>query len=465
MPAAGPGPRSGTCRVAPVRVVAAATRRRGGLPALIAACSASRLRWRRWRILLLALLLAGCSGTSADPREVVRFWAMGREGLVAQQLVAGFEREHPGIRVEVQQLPWTAAHAKLLTAVAGGTTPDVSQMGNTWIPEMAALHALSPLDAQIAASRRIRPGDYFKGIWDSNVIDGHVYGVPWYVDTRLLFYRRDLLAAAGFDRPPRTWAEWTRMLAALKARAAPGDYAILLPLNEFEPLLSLALEQPQPLLRDRDQYGNFENPGYRQALRFYLQMFRSGYAPRIDNTQVPNVPAEFGRGHFVFYISGPWMIQEFEQRMPAALRGQWMTAPLPGPDGPGSGIAGGASLVLFKHAGHKRAAWQLIEYLSQPAIQQQFHALTGDLPPRRSSWALPGIADDPYAQAFRAQLERARAVPRVPEWEEIVNEMQVIAARAAFGRIDVAAATAAMDRRSDAILAKRRWMLRRGTVP
>lgn len=463
MPAPGPGP--GTRRVVARRAVAAGTRRRGGLQALVAACSASRMRWRRWRILLLILLLAGCARTPADHRAVVRFWAMGSEGRVAQQLVAGFERLHPDIRVKVQQLPWTAAHAKLLTAVAGGTTPDVGQIGNTWIPEMVAMHALSPLDAQIATSRLIRPDDYFRGIWASNVIDGRVYGVPWYVDTRLLFYRRDLLAAAGFAQPPRTWAEWTRMLAAIKAHAAPGDYAILLPLNEFEPLLSLALEEPQPLLRDHDQYGNFRNPGNRQALRFYLQMFREGYAPRIDNTQVPNVPAEFGRGHFVFYISGPWMIQEFEQRMPVAVRDKWMTAPLPGPDGPGSGIAGGASLVLFKHAEHKRAAWKLIEYLSQPAIQEQFHTLTGDLPPRRSSWALPGIANDPYAQAFRAQLERARAVPRVPEWEEIVNEMQVIAARAAFGRMDVAAATAAMDRRTDAILAKRRWMLRRGTVP
>ena len=426
-------------------------------------------RWRRLRILLLlllqALLLAGCARAPADNREVVRFWAMGREGLVAQQLIAGFERLHPDIRVEVQQLPWAAAHAKLLTAVAGDTTPDVCQMGNTWIPEMVALHVLVPLDTRIAGSRLIRPADYFRGIWDSNVIDGRVYGVPWYVDTRLLFYRRDLLAAAGFDHPPRTWAEWMQMLAALKAHAAPGDYAVLLPLNEFEPLLSLALEEPQPLLRDHGQYGNFQNPGFQQVLRFYLQMYRAGYAPRIDNTEVPNVPAEFGRGNFAFYISGPWMIREFQQRMPAAVQGDWMTAPLPGPDGQGSGIAGGASLVLFRHAEHPRAAWQLIEYLSQPAVQQQFHALTGDLPPRRSSWSLPGIADDPYAQSFRAQLERARAVPRVPEWEQIVNEMQVIAARAAYGRMNVATATAKMDRRSDAILAKRRWMLRRGTVP
>lgn len=65
-------------------------------------------------------LLLGLIGCGAH-REVVelRFWAMGRESEVLASLMPAFEREHPGIHVRVEQLPWTAAHAKLLTAVAG----------------------------------------------------------------------------------------------------------------------------------------------------------------------------------------------------------------------------------------------------------------------------------------------------------------------------------------------------------
>ena len=70
---------------------------------------------------------------------------MGREGEVVRQLLPDFEREHPGIRVEVQQLPWTAAHQKLLTAFAGDALPDVAQLGNTWLPEFVALHAIDPV--------------------------------------------------------------------------------------------------------------------------------------------------------------------------------------------------------------------------------------------------------------------------------------------------------------------------------
>src|SRR5205085_629997 len=164
------------------------------------------------------------------------------------------ERTHPGIRVDVQQLPWTAAHEKLLTAFAGDATPDLCQLGNTWVPEFVALKALAPLDASVAASSVIEPQDYFPGIWDTNRVGGALYGVPWYVDTRLLFYRRDLLAQAGYTAPPRSWPEWTAMLEAIRQHSGAGRYGIVLPPNEFEPLVALALQQDDPLVRDDGRY-------------------------------------------------------------------------------------------------------------------------------------------------------------------------------------------------------------------
>src|SRR5262244_566764 len=100
-------------------------------------------------LFLLVSFAAGCGSPSRD--AVVRFWAMGREGEVVRELLPEFERTHPGIRVEAQQLPWTAAHEKLLTAFAGDATPDVCQLGNTWIPEFAALKALEPLDGRVGS--------------------------------------------------------------------------------------------------------------------------------------------------------------------------------------------------------------------------------------------------------------------------------------------------------------------------
>lgn len=401
--------------------------------------------------------LAGC----ARERRALRLWAMGREGEVVGELLREFARERPDIVVRVEQLPWSAAHEKLLTAFAGDATPDVAQLGNTWLPEFVALDALEPLDARVAATPALDAKDYFDGIWATNVIDGRLYGLPWYVDTRLLFYRRDLLVQAGFGAPPVTWAEWQAMLRAIKRQAGRERFAVLLPLNEYDPLVALALQQDEPLLRDGARFGNFRGAGFRRTLDFYLSLYAEQLAPPASNNEIANVWNEFARGYFSFYISGPWNLGEFRRRLPAGLQEAWMTAPLPGPDGPGASIAGGSSLALFRRSQRKDEAWALVDFLSRAATQRRFRALTGNLPPRRAAWDDPALAADVRAQAFRAQLERARPVPQVPEWERIATELRVVLEKVVHGDLAAAAMPAEMDRRADRILDKRRWMLER----
>ena len=410
---------------------------------------------RVWVAVLALLALSGCGREPAS--EPLRFWAMGREAEVVAELIPEFERES-GIEVDIQQIPWTAAHEKLLTAFAADALPDVCQLGNTWIPEFAALDTLEPLQGRVDASTVIEQDDYFPGIWDTAVIDGELVGVPWYVDTRLLYYRKDLLRQAGVERAPRTWAEWEQAMAAIKRQAGPGRYAILMPLNEFEQQLSFALQQDDPLLRDHDGRGNFQSPGFRRAVGFYANMFEQGWAPKMSETQISNVWDEFFNGFYAFYLSGPWNIREFRRRQPPALEGQWGTMPLPGPDGPGAGIAGGTSLVLFRSSPRKDRAWKLVEFLSRPDIQQRFHAMIGDLPPRRSAWEHPSLAGDELARAFRDQLERVKPAPKVLEWERIVQEMRIATERVVRGGQPQDQALAELDTRVDAILAKRRWM-------
>jgi multiple sugar transport system substrate-binding protein len=411
----------------------------------------------RRRFLLASAALA--SGPAfGQSRQRVRFWAMGREGEVVRELLRDFEREHPAIRLDIQGLPWTAAHEKLLTAFAGDAVPDLCQLGNTWIPEFAALDALEPLDSRVAAAN-IPQDDYFPGIWATNVVEGALLGVPWYVDTRLLFYRRDILADAGYRAPPRDWPEWVRMMEAVKARN-PKEFAVILPLNEYEPLVALALQQEEPLLREGGRYGNFRGEGFRRALAFYLDLFTRGLAPPANDTQIANVWNEFGKGHFAFYISGPWQIGEFKRRLPPQLQDAWMTSPLPGPTGPGQSIAGGCSLAIFRRSRVKDAAWQVVEYLSRTQTQRRFHEMTGNLPPRRSSWA-GALEGDVYARAFRDQLDRVKPTPKVPEWERIAQEMRLVTERVVRGDFAAAEAPVELDRRADRLLEKRRWMLAR----
>lgn len=413
----------------------------------------------RYVLNLLACLTIGCAAAPDAPVEL-EFWAMGREGEVVQELIRDFERLHPDIRVEVQQLPWTSAHEKLLTAYAGDALPDLCQLGNTWLPEFVALDALENLDARIAQSAIVDTSDYFPGIWDTNVIEASVYGIPWYVDTRLLFYRKDLLLQAGFDAPPETWAEWEEAMRRIKALVGEDNYAILLPTNEYEQQIVFALQQEEAMLRDQDQYGNFRGDDFRRAFQFYVDMFRNGWSPTVANTQISNVWQEFSKGYFSFYITGPWQIGEFKRRLPDSLQGDWMTAPMPGPDGWGASTAGGASLVMMASSKHKPEVWKLIEFLSAPEQQLRFYELTGDLPAREQAWEDSVLAMNVYARAFREQLLRVKPTPKVPEWERIATKIREYSEAAVNEQLTVDEALTALDRDVDQVLEKRRWIMR-----
>ena len=412
----------------------------------------------------LALATAGaCGRADAGEATSVRLWAFGREGEVVQQLIPEFERLNPGVRVRVQQIPWTAAHEKLLTAFVGDAMPDVAQLGNTWVPEFAALGALEPLDARVAQSPALDPADYFGGIWATNVVNDTTFGIPWYVDTRVMFYRSDLLRRAGVERVPETWEEWRTAMQRVKALGGATEYAALLPLDEWTLPVVLGMQAGSPLLDDGARHGAFSGPEFRRALAYYVSLFRDGLAPAVANTQISNLYQEFARGRFAFYVTGPWNIGEFKRRLPPELQGSWATAPIPGPSGADGGLstAGGSSVVLFRASRNKDAAWKLVEYLSQPEQQVRFYELTGDLPARTAAWRHPVLAGDPYARAFGEQLTRTRALPAVPEIELIVQRVAQYAEQAARGQRSVDDATEALDREVDRILEKRRWMLER----
>jgi multiple sugar transport system substrate-binding protein len=431
-----------------------AKRRSDSLRRLVCGLQAAAIGWM--------IATAGC-GRDESQQTVIDFWAIGSEGEHVVELIRQFEQENPTLRVRVQQIPWNAAHEKLLTAFAGNATPDVCQLGNTWIPEFVALDALEPLDGRVATSEEVVPADYFPGLWETNQVGESLYGVPWYGDTRVLFYRRDLLKQAGFAQPPETWEEWLAAMRAIKRAAGPDRYAVLIPTNEWEQPTIFALQTGSDMLRDDGRYGDFQSSDFRRAFEFYVGLFGEGLAPNVRNTEVSNVWEEFARGYFAMYITGPWNIGEFRRRLPAEMQDKWATAVLPRPATSKFSVsqAGGCGLVLFRRSPCRDEAWRLIEFLSQPPQQVRFYELTGNLPPRESSWQLGRLLEDPQVRAFHDQLEHVAPLPRVPEWEQITTDIMQAGQAAIAGRVTIDQALATLNQSVDALLDKRRWMLAR----
>lgn len=409
-------------------------------------------------VALSIALAAGCARTGGDAGEVV-FWAMGSEAEAADVVLAGFREQHPDIRVRVQRVPWSAAHEKLLTAFVGRSMPDVFQLGNTWVAELDALGALEPLDARAAASEGVERDDYFAGALAANLVGDRLMALPWYVDTRLLFYRRDLLREAGVAEPPATWEEWKAAMQRVRRGGPDPRYGVFLPIDEWQTPVVLALQQGADLLTDEDTRGNFRSDEVRRAFGFYVSLFADGLAPARSEAQIANLYREFAAGYFAYFVTGPWNLAELARRMPPELSDTWATAPMPAPSAPGPGlsIAGGASLAISSSSPRKDAAWTLVEYLSTTAVQREFREASGDLPPRRSAW--DDAATDERVRAFRVQLDHLAATPQIPEWERIADKVTLHLERVVRGETDLDRALAELDADTDRILAKRRTLL------
>jgi multiple sugar transport system substrate-binding protein len=413
----------------------------------------ARIRTTRSIALTLIFLLLPFVSTCAARRssQTIEFWGLGREGEVVAELIPEFERE-TGIHIDIQQIPWTAAHEKILTAHVGNSLPDVSQVGNSWMSELVTIGAIVPLEESL-----VPKDDYFAGIWDTNVVGGTLYGIPWYVDTRVLFYRTDMIPT-----PPRTWSEWVEIMARLRRENTSRDfYPIVMPTNEWPQPVIMAIQKGAVLV-DESGHARFGDRQFLEGFTFYVDLFRRGLAPAVSNTQVANVYQQFGEGHIAMYISGPWDVGNFRTRLSAEQQKTWTTAPLPAPDGtpyPGMSLAGGSSLVITKRSRNPEAAKKFIAFLSRPEIQARFYELSGDLPARRSAWQVPKLVADREIAAFRTQLDRTVALPRVPEAENIVNAVAEHGQMAVRGQLTAEQAARALNTKIERMLEKRRWVL------
>jgi multiple sugar transport system substrate-binding protein len=411
--------------------------------------------WTRRAVLPLlpAGVLAACRHTRGD--RPLTMWAMGTEGENGSRMLPPFEAAS-GLSVSLQSIAWTAAHEKILTAFAGRSMPDVLMVRNDWLPELALLRAIEPVPPALMAGQQPMAAQ-------TSTIDGTPMALPWIMDTMVQFYRRDLLAAAGYDIPPGDWAAWKRMAHAIKRRA-PDNYAVLMLLDWPEHLFGYAAQQPDPLLRDHNGFGNFRSAGFRAVLAHYKSLFDERLAPKVLGTDIVDTKTVFAQGWVAIAPAGGDLLHDFYLYPKLVRRELWANAVMPGPTGFAPGPITGSSLAVSHSSADRAAAWELAGYFGSASVQVRFGQITGMMPTRPIAWTAPEIAHDPVSQVFVRQLSDVRPPPQIPEWQRILDEVQLVAEHMVRGEISVDAAAREMDARVDRILAKRRWLLNRGLI-
>ncbi|PIU47742.1 MAG: hypothetical protein COS94_05705 [Candidatus Hydrogenedentes bacterium CG07_land_8_20_14_0_80_42_17] len=355
------------------------------------------------------------TSSSAQPERVLRIWAMGEEGKKLETLIKLFEAENPGVRVEAQSIPWGAAHAKLITAVVGKIPPDISQMGTTWMPEFRAMDALENLNPYIEAGKLSR-ADFFPGAWETVSYDEGVLGLPWYVETRCLYYRKDILASVGFDHAPKDWNELVAVGKALAGR--PNSFGINLSFSD-EGLFSIFTWQAGGELleiKDGKVSSKVREEPVKRGLTFYADLFKEKIAPLGEAKDI-SVEQGFDLGTMPMFISGPWSIHVLDE-VALNSKGKWAIAPLPKGEKSAS-FLGGCNLVIYKDSLNKDLAWKFLEFALSTKNQIEWYKASDCLPPGPKAWEDTLLAANPMLSAFRIQLQSARPTPMIPEWEQI----------------------------------------------
>lgn len=365
-------------------------------------------------LVLTMALVAACGGSSGGGGNAnsanLTVWGMGTEGESLKVLASDFMKQNPGIHVQVQAIPWTDAHSKLLTAVAGTQTPDIAQMGTTWMAEFAKTGALDTPPSSFSQS------SFFPSAWSTAVSNGTAYGVPWYVDTRVLFYRTDIAQRSGITHAPTNWDELLADARAMKQKGG-SKYGIFLASNDWQELLPFIWQNNGQVYKS----GQFtlNSPEVVQALSYYQTFFKDGLTPQTVSPSF-DVAQSFIQGSTPMFFSGPWNIGLIQQEGGAKMDGKWAVAPMPQKVS-NTSFVGGSDLVVFKNSPNRAAAWKFVQYLSNPDVQVKWYNTAKDLPAVQSAWNNATLSGDKYLTVFHTQLSNTQGPPTITHWEQVAS--------------------------------------------
>ncbi|WP_412749823.1 sugar ABC transporter substrate-binding protein [Krasilnikovia sp. M28-CT-15] len=399
-------------------------------------------------LLSSALCVAACGrSTQADDTAAtdavgagpatgtITMWAQGAEAERLPALLKAFQAANPDVKVNVTPIPWSAAHNKYQTAIAGGTTPDIGQLGTTWMGEFGAANALAPVPSDL------NTGEFYPGSTKSAQVRGATLGVPWYVDTPVLYYRTDLAAKAGYQQPPATWAEFKDMAKALQAKAG-AKYGVALGPKDFQGFLPFAWSNGASLTSADGSKWTLDEPAMVEAVRFYQSFFTEGIADPTPSTDAGAYEAAFVNGSVPMFLGGPFEVGQLNKAGGPGFADRYATAVVPKAR-TATSFVGGSNLVVFKRSANAGAAWKLIQFLSAPKTQVAWYRMTGDLPSVQAAWNDPALSADPKLAVFGRQLQDVNAPPATPEWTEVQA-----AGDAQLERVTVAGADAAQAMRA-----------------
>ncbi len=178
-------------------------------------------------VAVLAVAATTASGATKRSAASITVWLQvdaqsGWPGAVAAANAA-FQKQHPGVDVNVQYQNWTTHLGKFDATLAGGNAPDVIEMGNTEMTKYMAAGAFQDLTS--AKSTFDNSSNWLDGLAASGRYNGKLYGVPYYAGSRVVTYRTDQFKQAGIKGTPKSLGQFTADVGKLNKKFGKKGYS------------------------------------------------------------------------------------------------------------------------------------------------------------------------------------------------------------------------------------------------
>ena len=338
-------------------------------------------------------MLVSSATSQAKDAVDLQFWDMNWAGTeyidTGKALVEKFNQEHPDIKVTYRTIPWTGWYTTFVTAIASGTAPDISTGAGYQAVQLYQQDAILPIDDVISdwkANGKL--DDFLPNTIETLKYDDHYVALPWAIDIRVWYYRKDLFEQANIQ-PPTSWEE---IKAAAKELTKPDkdQYGMVTAGDTLGAhlLLALILNNGGGLFT-KDRALDVGSERNLEALRYLGDLAQSHYIyPASAGYSSDDAISAFSQGKGVLFLNNPGI----SARLPKLADKIGILKPPAGPHGDQGTIFWVNNIMLYKQSKHPAEAKIFLKWWSENQKELWTKGLLTQLPTRKS------FAADPFFQ-------------------------------------------------------------------
>ena len=377
-------------------------------------------------VMLACMMLLSAGSALAEGEAVtINFWhhysAQSAENeTLMNVLIPAFEKENPGIKVNAVSHEWAELHDKILVSANSNALPDVARCDIAWLPEFQKMGVLVALDEAMPDFAEVS-GKLLDSAMSTAVIGGHYYALALNTNSKIVFYNKAMLEAAGVEVPVSMDA-WIEAVKKLSGENANGQQVW----GWNEPALAGWNICPfiwsfGGALTNEDQTtatGYINGSETVKAIETFAELVKAGAITGFNAGDIPMTDG-FGTGRYAMMLEGPWKSAELAGAYPDVAYG---TAPIPAGEGGSISVLGGEDIAMFNSA-NKEAAWKFMQFMTSEYAETEM-AKCGQIPVNKTALESETVKNADYAPFIEA-IQTAKARPTVAAWSEMDNGLQV----------------------------------------